>query len=399
MKKLFVLLFVFPLLFSCGDDSPKNEKDGSKITGLDYRVIMDKNPESREVQKFFEKIKLSINSKHIDIDIKKGRISEITFRKTCPEKYMPFELSRKMNKSMVIELLGEPDFIQNRSILYNDLQLVVQFEIGGDLIDDVGIIPRRLIDKLLSENRDETINENNLSVEIREFDDPLFCQCMQYETDLLNAVIDGPHDAMKNESDFEAKNIELDKRCESFERKIEKRAKKEEEKGEVYLNKMIQSFEKRQKECACYDELIEARNRQKKAIENDLKEKSKEIQELNDLDGINFRLNISNKRASPAGRISFIADYKIQLTDGSSIIAFFEDAGEGYISNEKDFVSILTDAGSERTYKHIEDRNGIVRVSLNFFFDGMENEIWRKTYKKNNMNDWIQISCEGDCEY
>ena len=92
MKKLFVLLFVFPLLFSCGDDSPKNEKDGSKITGLDYRVIMDKNPESREVQKFFEKIKLSINSKHIDIDIKKGRISEITFRKTCPEKYMPFEL-------------------------------------------------------------------------------------------------------------------------------------------------------------------------------------------------------------------------------------------------------------------------------------------------------------------
>ena len=162
---------------------------------------------------------------------------------------------------------------------------------------------------------------------------------------------------------------------------------------------MIQSFEKRQKECACYDELIEARNRQKKAIENDLKEKSKEIQELNDLDGINFRLNISNKRASPAGRISFIADYKIQLTDGSSIIAFFEDAGEGYISNEKDFVSILTDAGSERTYKHIEDRNGIVRVSLNFFFDGMENEIWRKTYKKNNMNDWIQISCEGDCEY
>ena len=84
---------------------------------------------------------------------------------------------------------------------------------------------------------------------------------------------------------------------------------------------------------------------------------------------------------------------------GHQLLHFLRTPGEGYISNEKDFVSILTDAGSERTYKHIEDRNGIVRVSLNFFFDGMENEIWRKTYKKNNMNDWIQISCEGDCEY
>ena len=51
---------------------------------------------------------------------------------------------------------------------------------------------------LFSCGDDSPKNENNLSVEIREFDDPLFCQCMQYETDLLNAVIDGPHDAMKN---------------------------------------------------------------------------------------------------------------------------------------------------------------------------------------------------------
>ena len=58
-----------------------------------------------------------------------------------------------------------------------------------------------------------------------------------------------------------------------------------------------------------------------------------------------------------------------------------------------------TDAGSERTYKYIKNGNGNIRVILNFFFDGMENEIWRKTYKKNNMNDWIQISCEGDCEH
>ena len=244
---------------------------------------------------------------------------------------------------------------------------------------------------------DDSSDENNTSLEV---DSDLLCECFQYETDMLNWVIDGPSDAMTNEIEFERNYAELGKKCEDFERKMERRASDAAKKGEASLNQLINELQQRRESCDAYNDYMDAMNRQRKVIGNELNNKSKKLdRQLNDLDGVNFLLNTSNKRASPAGIISFIADYTIQLTDGSSIIAVFEDSGEGYISEEKDYVSIRTDAGSERTYKYKNDRNGSVRVSLNFFFDGMENEIWRKTYKKYNKNDWRLFNCEGDCEY
>ena len=243
---------------------------------------------------------------------------------------------------------------------------------------------------------DDSSDENNTSLEV---DSDLLCECFQYETDMLNWVIDGPSDAMTNEIEFERNYAELGKKCEDFERKMEGRLSDASKKGEASLNQLINELEQRNEACDSYSDFMDAMNRHKKVIANELNNKSTKLdRQLNDLDDVNFLLKTSNKRASPAGRISFIADYTIQLTDGSSIIAVFVDSGEGYISEEEDYVSIRTDAGSERTYKLKKDRNGSVRISLNFFFDGMENEIWQKTYKKYNMNDWRLLSCEGDCE-
>jgi len=109
-----------------------------------------------------------------------------------------------------------------------------------------------------------------------------------------------------------------------------------------------------------------------------------------------FNLIKSNTRESPAASVSFLADYEIQLLYGNSVISVFEDVGEGWLSDEKDFVSIRTDVPSERSYTLISNNIGEVKITHKFFFGGMEKNVWTKTYK--NYPNWKLTHCEGDCE-
>ena len=111
---------------------------------------------------------------------------------------------------------------------------------------------------------DDSSDENNISLEV---DKDLLCECLQYKTDMLNWVIDGPSDAMTNEIEFERNHAELDKKCEDFERKMERRASDAEKKGEASLNRLINAFQQRNESCDAYNDFLDAENRQKKAIE------------------------------------------------------------------------------------------------------------------------------------
>lgn len=114
---------------------------------------------------------------------------------------------------------------------------------------------------------------------------------------------------------------------------------------------------------------------------------------------IQFSLNLSNKREAPATSIRFLADYKIELKEGNTIIAVFEDSGEGFLSNEKNHVSIRTAVPSERTYSFEKSKVDEVIVIKHFFFSDMDidEDTWRKTYKKDKINNWKLVNCEGDC--
>ena len=76
---------------------------------------------------------------------------------------------------------------------------------------------------------DDSSDKKNRSLEV---DNDLLCECLQYKTDMFNWVLEGSiSNAMINEIEFEKNHAELDKKCEDFERKIEKRfsdAKKKE---------------------------------------------------------------------------------------------------------------------------------------------------------------------------
>ena len=121
--------------------------------------------------------------------------------------------------------------------------------------------------------------------------------------------------------------------------------------------------------------------------------------ETNKPSDLQFSLHISNKREAPAASISFLADYKIELKEGNIIIAAFEDSGEGFLSDENDFVSIRTGMPSERTYSF--EKRGVDEVTViqHFFFSemDMDEDTWRKTYKKDLKNTWKLINCKGDC--
>lgn len=115
---------------------------------------------------------------------------------------------------------------------------------------------------------------------------------------------------------------------------------------------------------------------------------------------LKFSLNISNKREAPAESIDFLADYKIELKDGGVSIAVFKDIGHGWLSDEKDFVSIRTGMPSERTYSFEKGENDEVTVIQHFFFSEMDidEDTWRKTYKKDLHNNWKLINCRGECD-
>ena len=111
-----------------------------------------------------------------------------------------------------------------------------------------------------------------------------------------------------------------------------------------------------------------------------------------------FNLISSNKRQSPVTRIPFIADYKIELLIGNTIIDVFEDFGYAYISDDKTYIEISTDAGSNRSYWFELDEFGQLIVTKHYSFSDMDidEDTWRKTYK--NINNWKLISCKGVCK-
>jgi len=111
-----------------------------------------------------------------------------------------------------------------------------------------------------------------------------------------------------------------------------------------------------------------------------------------------FNLISSNKSQSAVTRIPFIADYKIELLIGNTIIDVFEDFGYAYISDDKTYIEISTDAGSNRSYWFELDEFGQLIVTKHYAFSDMDmdEDTWIKTYK--NINNWKLISCKGECK-
>jgi hypothetical protein len=148
---------------------------------------------------------------------------------------------------------------------------------------------------------------------------------------------------------------------------------------------------------SAYDKIVE--------LDNELKKKELIIDSLrtesnNTTNASDFRFNLimSNKRESPATVVSFLADYKIQLLFGNSVIAVFDDIGNAVMSDEKDAVYITTDAGSTRTYSIQSNTIDEVSITQNFFLGSasIDRDVWTKTYK--NYSHWELMRCEGDCE-
>ena len=85
-----------------------------------------------------------------------------------------------------------------------------------------------------------------------------------------------------------------------------------------------------------------------------------------------FNLISSNKSQSSVTRIPFIADYKIELLIGNTIIDVFEDFGYAYISDDKTYIEISTDAGSNRSYWFELDEFGQLIVTKHYSFSDMD---------------------------
>ena len=139
------ILLTTLILIGCGNPGTSGS---SGTSGIDYRVIMDKNVNSSEVKEFFIKNKISIH--YLDIDDKNGNgiITNIDFKDDCPPEYMPFGTNFIMNRELVIEIYGKPDKVINRTYLYYDLQLGIQFNNKDETIQDIGVYSIGLIKKL-----------------------------------------------------------------------------------------------------------------------------------------------------------------------------------------------------------------------------------------------------------
>ena len=147
---------------------------------------------------------------------------------------------------------------------------------------------------------------------------------------------------------------------------------------------------------SAYDKIVELDNelKKKELIIDSLKAESNNTTKASDF---RFNLIMSNKRESPALVIPFLADYKIQLLYGNSVIAVFDDIGSAFLPDEKDAVYITTDAGSTRTYSLKSNTIDEVSITQNFFLGGViDRDVWTKTYK--NYSHWELMRCEGDCE-
>lgn len=115
------------------------------------------------------------------------------------------------------------------------------------------------------------------------------------------------------------------------------------------------------------------------------------------VEGLHLSLKASNTVESASSRNVSESDCTIQLKDGNTSISTFTDYGEGYLSDEKDFISILTDAGSERTYTLVGGHPESVTIIQHFILFDEESETWRRTYQKESADRWVLKNCEGDC--
>ena len=115
------------------------------------------------------------------------------------------------------------------------------------------------------------------------------------------------------------------------------------------------------------------------------------------VEGLHLSLKASNTGESASSRIETEADQTIRLMDGTTCISTFADYGSGYLSDEKDFISIFTDAGSERTYTLVSNSDETVTITQHFIMFGEENETWSRTYQRESPDRWVLKNCEGDC--
>jgi hypothetical protein len=139
-----VVLVSTIVLMGCGNDNnPEREnvtEVNSEISGIDYRVIMDKNVNSIEVKEFFVKNKISAFKQYLDIDTDENQIiTNIDFKEACPAEYMPFGANSIMNRELVEKIYGKPDRIIDRTYIYHDMQFGIQFNQDGESIQDLGV--------------------------------------------------------------------------------------------------------------------------------------------------------------------------------------------------------------------------------------------------------------------
>ena len=99
-----------------------------------------------------------------------------------------------------------------------------------------------------------------------------------------------------------------------------------------------------------------------------------------------FVARMSNKSEPPSTRISFLADYEIELYRGNTIIAVFNDSGEGWLNDEKNIFYLNTSAGGDRTYSIQIINNKEVIVNRDFNISGNLIENWHKTYQIDECN-------------
>jgi hypothetical protein len=156
IKNLKISIIVFSTIFlvRCGNGSERENvtEVNSEISGIDYRGLMDKNVNSLEVKEFFIKNKISSFDKYIDIDTDENEIiTNIDFGEACPAEYMPFGSNSIMNIELVRKIYGKPDKIIDRTYIYNELQLAIQFQRDGQKIQDLGVFSKIFMKKRLEE--------------------------------------------------------------------------------------------------------------------------------------------------------------------------------------------------------------------------------------------------------
>jgi hypothetical protein len=143
-QSIFLVTFIsfVLILFSCSGD-------GRNLKGIDYRPILGKRYSSEEVRKFLIENKVPEDRDYIRFKLKDGDLIEsIFFSKKCPLEAIPYGASFRLSEKLAKDYFGEPSFIYNRTYIYEDLRLCIQFSSDGRDIDDIGMASKEIIDEV-----------------------------------------------------------------------------------------------------------------------------------------------------------------------------------------------------------------------------------------------------------